>query len=469
MAEQHELMGGKLHIYKRENSRFWQCSAYLAGKNRRMTTKEESLSHAKEIAEDWFIELRGKARAGVLKGGKSFREATKHFLAEYLTLVAPERNPHYMKNCQMRLRAHLLPFFGDKVLSEITPGLVQQYRVQRMTVRRPRPIKHALKPGEEEPLYPVPARSTLHQEIVALRQVLKAANRQGWLEFVPDLSPPYKASGKVTHRAWFSPEEYQRLYEATRRRAQKPLNNRHRWTCEQMHDYVLFMANTGLRPDEAARIEFRDVKIVRDTGSKETILEIEVRGKRGVGWCKSTSNAVLPFKRLCDRERLQAEAAIDTAARAAGQLTSVRTVKESRKVKPGPTDKLFPSSQRELFNAILGDLNLKHDRDGNIRTTYSLRHTYICFRLMEGADIYQIAKNCRTSVEMIEKFYAAHIKTMLDATAINVRKGVIQRERESREGGREAAIPTDRQVSKAGRKPTPQRGRNARESATDQR
>ena len=41
------------------------------------------------------------------------------------------------------------------------------------------------------------------------------------------------------------------------------------------------------------------------------------------------------------------------------------------------------------------------------RAAYSLRHTYICMRLMEGADIYQIAKNCRTSVEMIEKFYAA--------------------------------------------------------------
>ncbi len=39
---------------------------------------------------------------------------------------------------------------------------------------------------------------------------------------------------------------------------------------------------------------------------------------------------------------------------------------------------------------------------------------------MEGADIYQIAKNCRTSVEMIEKFYAAHIKNTLDASAINV-------------------------------------------------
>ena len=43
-------------------------------------------------------------------------------------------------------------------------------------------------------------------------------------------------------------------------------------------------------------------------------------------------------------------------------------------------------------------------------------------RLMEGADIYQIAKNCRTSVEMIETFYASHIKNTLDAAAINVHK-----------------------------------------------
>lgn len=56
------------------------------------------------------------------------------------------------------------------------------------------------------------------------------------------------------------------------------------------------------------------------------------------------------------------------------------------------------------------------------RSAYSLRHTYICMRLMEGADIYQIAKNCRTSVEMIEKFYASHIRNTLDAAAINVRK-----------------------------------------------
>ena len=78
--------------------------------------------------------------------------------------------------------------------------------------------------------------------------------------------------------------------------------------------------------------------------------------------------------------------------------------------------------QRELLNTILAELDLKRDREGNLRTAYSLRHTYISMRLMEGADIYQVAKNCRTSVEMIEKFYASHIANTLDAAAINVRK-----------------------------------------------
>ena len=42
-----------------------------------------------------------------------------------------------------------------------------------------------------------------------------------------------------------------------------------------------------------------------------------------------------------------------------------------------------------------------------------------------SSDIDQIAKNCRTSVEMIEKFYAAHIKTNLDCRRHHVmRRGI---------------------------------------------
>lgn len=154
------------------------------------------------------------------------------------------------------------------------------------------------------------------------------------------------------------------------------------------------MANTGLRPDEANRLEYRDVTVEEDEGSGERILLIEVRGKRGVGYCKSTTGAVYPFERLLARN------------------------------KPKPTDLVFPQDHKKQFNRALADCDLKVDREGNRRSAYSLRHTYICLRLLEGADIYQVAKNCRTSVEMIEKHYAVHLKNTLDAKAINVRRKV---------------------------------------------
>jgi integrase len=382
MTEHHEMMGGKLHLYRRENSGYWQCSTYLAGKNWRVSTKEESLAHAKDFAEDWYLDLKGKKRTGELKVGRTFQKAAEKFLVEYEVITAGERSPKYVDGVRDRLRVHLLPFFGAKRLPEITPGLVQDYRIHRATSRKDK------KTGE--PLRP--ARSTLQQELVVLRQVLKTAHRHGWLPYLPDISAPYKTSGKIQHRAWFSPAEYKELYQATRARAKRPKNPRWRQACENLHDYVLFMANTGLRPDEAGRLEFRDVAIVTDEATGERILEIEVRGKRGVGYCKSMNGAVLPFERLRKRKS------------------------------PRPMDRIFGKTQRELFNTILDELHLKFDRDGNRRTAYSLRHTYICMRLMEGADIYQIAKNCRTSVEMIEQFYASHIKNTLNAAAINVRK-----------------------------------------------
>ena len=43
-------------------------------------------------------------------------------------------------------------------------------------------------------------------------------------------------------------------------------------------------------------------------------------------------------------------------------------------------------------------------------------------RLMEGANIHQIANNCRASVQMIKEHYASHIKERLDAAANNVQR-----------------------------------------------
>jgi integrase len=391
----HELMGGKLHVYRRENSSFWQCSTFLKGRNHRRTTKEDSLEHAKQIAEDWYLELRGKSRAGLLKVGKPLRLAAEQFLKEYGIITEGHRSAKWIAGHGIRLRLHLVPFFGEMVLPEINAGTVQQYRMHRIATSRT---------GK------APARSTIHDEIVTLRLVLKTAIRHGWLSHLPDLSPPYMTQGKVVHRPWFSPAEYKQLYQATRKYAHECATRVWRWDAEQVRDYVLFMANTGLRPDEAKNLQHRDVAIVKDEATGERILEIEVRGKRGVGYCKSMPNAVRPYERLLAR------------AKPVPRGSNGGEASAEKPRLPQPMDLVFPGDHKKLFNGILTRAKLKLDRDNNRRTAYSLRHTYICMRLMEGADIYQIAKNCRTSVEMIERFYAAHIKNTLDAAAINVRR-----------------------------------------------
>jgi integrase len=367
MAEKHTILGGKVHVYQRPGSPLWQCSTYLGGKNQRVSTKEESLAKAKDFAEDWYLGLRGKLSRGELMSEKTFKQAAERFTIEYEVMTEGERNAKYVQDHQSRLRNHLIPYFGKMGLSEVTPGAVQGYRL------------HRLKGSAGEADHKPPSRSTMHHEMVTLRQVLKTAVRHGWLSAVPDISMPYRQSTKITHRAWFSPDEYRALYTATRENIKRAEGAAWQYDAEQLHDKVLFMANTGIRPDEAKWLEYRDVEIIRDEATDETILQIQVRGKRGVGYCKSTPGAVRPFERMIERNE------------------------------PAAADPLFPVDHKRQFNRILDELGLKFDRDGNRRTLYSLRHSYISFRLLEGADIYQIAKNCRTSVEMIEKHYAAHL------------------------------------------------------------
>lgn len=395
----HAMFDGRLQLYKRGTGRYWQCAARVGGRRFRESTGEESLDRAKDVAEEWYLTLRGKLRNGVITPDeRTFRQAAEPYLREVRVLAATTRSPSYIKNLELRMNRHILPFFGDKPLSAVNRGLVQAYRVKRAE------DMIARTKTDDSPGHP-PSRSTMTQEIVHIRQVLKYAEGHGWIKYVPNLSMPYMTQGKRVRRAWFSPEEYEKLRKATRRRITEGKRPGWKSHYEDLHDFVLFMANTGLRPDEALRLEIRDVKVENDYATRKTILVIDVRGKTGVGYCKSMPNAVYPFQQLYKRREQKLRDEGKTEEQIAALLPNVR---------------LFPQFDRHTFNAILEEEGLKFDRDGQRRTAYSLRHTYISMRLMEGANIHQVANNCRTSVQMIEQFYAAHIKDRLDASAINV-------------------------------------------------
>jgi integrase len=443
----HEILGGLVKVYRRESTRHWHCSASVKGKRYRTTTKEEDLPQAQQFAEEWYLGIRGKVRAGIIGVEKSFAEAAAQFEKEYEVITEGQRSQKWVQGHSIRLRIHLIPFFGKLGVSQVTPGKVQEYRVHRMSgpaimATAGEAADEVTQPKALVQTHKRPARSTIHDEIVTLRLVLKTAIRHDWLKHLPDLSPPYKTQGKIEHRPWFSPTEYRQLYEASRAYAKESEDKYYAWDAAQVHDYILVMANTGLRPDEAMpkNLEHRDVSIVMDEATGKRILEITVRGKRGVGYCKSMPAAVQYYERLLKRET-----ADSVKARKEAEKNGIALEPQF----PQPTDPVFPGGHIKLFNGILRRAGLKTDREGKARTAYSLRHTYISMRLMEGANPWQVAANCRTSVEMIEKFYARHIKNALDASQINVLRTRQKAERET--------VPNRRQSTRNRRPPNDSR------------
>ncbi len=66
---------------------------------------------------------------------------------------------------------------------------------------------------------------------------------------------------------------------------------------------------------------------------------------------------------------------------------------------------------RRQFDLVLKRSGLKVSGRGEHRTLSCLRHTAIMERLLNGdrIDVLSLARNARTSVEMIERFYARHL------------------------------------------------------------
>jgi hypothetical protein len=66
---------------------------------------------------------------------------------------------------------------------------------------------------------------------------------------------------------------------------------------------------------------------------------------------------------------------------------------------------------RRQFDLVLERAGLKISDRSESRTLYCLRHTSIMERLLNGDKIavLSLTRNARTSVEMIDRFYARHL------------------------------------------------------------
>ena len=78
------------------------------------------------------------------------------------------------------------------------------------------------------------------------------------------------------------------------------------------------------------------------------------------------------------------------------------------------------------FRKILIATNLRKGHLGQNKTLYSLRHTAITNRLLygKGIDLLTLARNARTSVEMIERFYASQLTPEMNIGLLQSRRPI---------------------------------------------
>jgi len=76
------------------------------------------------------------------------------------------------------------------------------------------------------------------------------------------------------------------------------------------------------------------------------------------------------------------------------------------------------------FRELLEATSLRRGSLGQNRSLYSLRHTAITFRLLygNGIDLLTLARNARTSVEMIERFYASALTPEMNIGMLQSRR-----------------------------------------------
>ena len=63
----------------------------------------------------------------------------------------------------------------------------------------------------------------------------------------------------------------------------------------------------------------------------------------------------------------------------------------------------------QMFKRLVRVESLETDAYGQAHTTYALRHSSLCFQILKtgGNDLFGLAKDARTSILMLEKFYLA--------------------------------------------------------------
>ena len=388
----------KLVLFKMAASKFWQVRCWIAGRTHRRSTRTQSLRVAQSYARTFYEQL--LAQCSSLQHSQATASSTEPATAqvnprETVAALAAQMMANEQarvdrgefcygsfKVLRNRLDAHILPRWGKQAAAD---------------------IDHAELLSFTQYLSKTFSTTTVSQYLIAVRKIMTMAVAVGALHKLPEFP---KIKVQTNSRGAFTPSEYWQIMRTARKlqHTQHPdssslLRKNYRLRTAELTMppdvawCIGFMVNSFIRPSDLKTLKHRHVEVVRN---HNTYLRLNLPKT------KSHSRPIVtlqPAVRIY-QQITQHYSALNLAA---------------------PDDHLFLPHLRDrayahavlafYFNWVLAKTGLKLGAHGQERSLYSLRHSSITFRLLygQGIDLLTLARNARTSVDMINQHYASTV------------------------------------------------------------
>ena len=322
-----------------------------------------------------------------------------------------QQTSDYMLRQIRRVSKFWHEYCGKKPVDKIDNALLRDYvdwrrdYYHRMPAEQ-RPKNHSLNPADK----------TLEWETTFALTVLKFAQERGYRGNKPVPTFRHKAQRTKTRPA-FTLREYSVLYKDIRRWMYEEKDNpKWLYTRELLRDYVLVLANSGMRVGEANNLRVGDLERFTDERGRENYA-FNVRGKTGKRYIILRANAARYVERTLERSARWQEEWARTAAVGAKQHSRKTAQHDDWLFRMPDGNKII--TLIDQFNEVLKRENITHNADGEKYTLYSLRHFYAVQMLRHGkVNVFDIARNMGTSVQIIESYYGKHATAQELATRL---------------------------------------------------
>lgn len=411
----------KLVIYQLEASPFWWVRYYTDGKVLKRSTKVTEKKRAIAAAKEFYDEINFKRYSGQAlsaSNNTSFEHCALAAMEMQLARVTRgELTKMVHDNDEWRLRKHVLPFFAKHDIGKIDYFALEQF----------------LRKISEDKISQ--ATSIAYMGIV--KKVLTYALKRAYIKSLPVFP---KIKKEDSPRGWFNTREYRLVWSAAKRligaeyeiravdngkddgedtqhiiypktelkkgavKLGKPIRNI--TISHDLYNLIVFMVNSFVRPTDIKVLKHKHVEIIRNDN---TYLRLSLpKTKKHDKPIVTMKWAVVVYERLRDYYEAKGLAKADDYV----------FMPEQRN-----RDYALKDLQRQ-FSVVLNDVGLKESATGENRSLYSLRHTCITYRFLygEGIDILTIARNARTSPEMIDRFYVRHLEGEMNIVAIQSKR-----------------------------------------------